>query len=47
MGFELLALAGQWKLTGEYLVLKHAQRFDQADVEAARARLIERGYDPE
>ena len=29
MGFELLAQAGQWKLTGEYLVLKHAQRFDE------------------
>jgi len=47
MGFELLAQAGQWKLTGEYLVLKHAQRFDEADVEIARARLIERGFHPE
>jgi hypothetical protein len=44
MGFELLAQAGQWKLTGEYLVLKHAERFDQADVDSARARLIERGF---
>src|SRR4051794_22647679 len=47
MGFELLAQAGQWKLTGEYLVLKHAGRFEQADVDAARARLSERGYQPE
>lgn len=43
MGFELLTAAGQWKLTGEYLVIKHASRFDASDVEAARRRLEERG----
>ena len=44
MGFELLSQAGQWKLTGEYLVLKHAHRFDPADVESARDRLNGRGF---
>jgi hypothetical protein len=40
----LLSAAGQWKLTGEYLVIKHAHRFARSDVEAARTRLEERGF---
>jgi hypothetical protein len=44
MGFQLLSAAGQWTLTGEYLVIKHAHRFARSDVEAARTRLEERGF---
>jgi hypothetical protein len=43
MGFELLTAAGQWKLTGEALVIKHADRFAPADVVAAQQRLIKHG----
>jgi len=43
MGFEHLTAAGQWKLTGEALVIKYADRFDAADVAAARQRLKEHG----
>jgi hypothetical protein len=44
MGFELLTRAGQWKLTGEYLVLKHASRFAPDDVSAAKKRLSDYGF---
>jgi hypothetical protein len=44
MGFQLLSAAGKWKLTGEHLVNKHAHRFAPSDVEAARKRLEERGF---
>lgn len=44
MGFELLTAAGQWKLTGEYLVIKHADRFLAEDVLAAQKRLTDAGF---
>lgn len=44
MGFELLTNAGQWKLTGEYLILQHASRFSADDVRAAKKRLSDFGF---
>jgi hypothetical protein len=44
MGFELLTRARQWKLTGEYLVLKYASRFAAEDVAACKKRLAESGF---
>jgi hypothetical protein len=44
MGFEMLSKSGQWKLTGEYLVVKYANRFAPEDVEAAKKRLHEAGF---
>lgn len=43
-GFTLLVNAGHWKMTGEYLVLKHSHRFDPEYVAAARKRLQEAGF---
>jgi hypothetical protein len=44
MGFQMLSEAGQWTLTGEYLVVKYAHRFATEDVEEAKRRLRERGF---
>jgi hypothetical protein len=44
MGFELLTRARQWKLTGEYLVLKRASRFAAEDVAACKKRLAQSGF---
>lgn len=42
-GFELLVVNGMVELTGEYLVVKHSQRFGEKAVAAARERLAKYG----
>ena len=45
-GFQTLIKRKLHDLTGEYLVLKYADRFDKEVVEAARKRLLDEGVDP-
>lgn len=44
-GFTMLLERGMPELTGEAIVLRHADAFEPAVVEAARARLVAHGVD--
>lgn len=46
-GFRLLVKAGLYELTGEFIVLRHANRFPLEVVDRARGRLQEHGIDVE
>ena len=41
-GFELLIDKGEYKLTGEYLIIKYANEFDKEVVQSACDRLLDR-----
>jgi hypothetical protein len=45
-GLELLVSKGLFQLTGEYLVLKYANRFSSKAVASARSKLEDFGYSP-
>lgn len=45
-GFTQLLKLGMPELTGEAIVLRHADKFDEEVVDAARRRLQEAGVDP-
>jgi hypothetical protein len=45
-GLELLVSKGLFELTGEYLVLKYANRFSPKAVASARRKLEDFGYSP-
>lgn len=45
-GFDMLLERGMPEYTGEAIVLRHPDHFDQAVRDAARARLDEAGVDP-
>ena len=45
-GLELLVSKGLFELTGEYLVLKYANRFSSKAVATARRKLEDFGYSP-
>ena len=44
-GFEMLLERGMPELTGEAIVLRHPDKFDQNVRDAARARLVDAGVD--
>jgi len=44
-GFELLVEGGYARLTGEAIVIRHADRFPTAAVESAKYKLSQRGID--
>lgn len=46
-GFKMLLERGMPELTGEAIVLRHPDRFDQHIVAAARKRLVDAGVDVE
>jgi hypothetical protein len=45
-GLELLVSKGLFELTGEYLVIKYANRFSPQAVASARKKLEDLGYSP-
>ena len=46
-GFETLMARGMAELTGEAVILRHPDDFDEATRDAAKARLTGAGFDPE